>query len=153
LDPVAQRGEVLSTVNKRLAVILLAFGGQLCRETPIGWYDVYRDVNAFIDGEPPPRQVISFNFVATKFLKDLAAAYESKDKQAFPALLGELLTRDDRERAVLALDVFREVVAAGQLLVGLLFQMPDGAKWDAIGDVRLGKNSSNELRAEFLSKV
>jgi hypothetical protein len=63
------------------------------------------------------------------------------------------LTRDDRERAVLALDVFREVVAAGQLLVGLLFQMPDGAKWDAIGDVRLGKNSSNELRAEFLSKV
>jgi hypothetical protein len=149
---VSHSTEVLWTANKRLAVILLAFGGQLCRETPIGWDDVWRDVEAFIDGKPPPQRIISFNFVATKFLRDLAAAYESKDKQAFPKLVAELLTKDDRERAVLALDVFREVVAAGQLLVGLLFAM-DHAKWDVIGDVRLGKNASNELRAEFLNKV
>jgi hypothetical protein len=150
--PVSHQTEVLWTANKRLAIILLAFGGQLCRETPIGWDDVWRDVDAFVECEPAPRRIISFNFVATKFLRDLAAAYESKDKQAFPKLLAELLTKDDRERAVLALDVFREVVAAGQLLVGLLFAM-DHAKWDVIGDVRLGKNASDELRAEFLSKV
>jgi hypothetical protein len=152
MQSVGQSGEILSTVNKRLAVILLAFGGQLRREGPISWHDVYRDVEAFITREPPPRRVISFNFVATKFLKDLAAAYESKNTKAFPALISEVLTKDDRERAVLALDVFREAVAAGQLLVGLLFAM-DNAKWDAIGDVRLGKNSSDELRAEFLNKV
>jgi hypothetical protein len=144
--------EILSTTNQRLAVILLAFGGQLRRQDPIGWHDVYRDIDAFIDREPPPRHIISFNFVATKFLKDLAAAYESNDKQAFPALVATLLTKDDREKAVLALDVFREVVAAGQEIVGILFQM-DHSKWDAIGDVRLGKNSSDELRAEFLNKV
>jgi hypothetical protein len=149
---VSHQVEVLWTANKRLAVILLAFGGQLCRETPVGWDDVWRDVDAFVDREPPPRRIISFNFVATKFLRDLAAAYESNDKQAFPKLMAELLTKDDRERAVLALDIFREVVAAGQLLVGLLFAM-DHAKWDVIGDVRLGKNASNELRAEFLNKV
>jgi hypothetical protein len=149
---VSHSTEVLWTANKRLAIILLAFGGQLCRETPIGWDDVWRDVDAFVEREPPPRRIISFNFVATRFLRDLAAAYESKDKQAFPKLVAELLTKDDRERAVLALDVFREVVAAGQLLVGLLFAM-DHAKWDVIGDVRLGKNASDELRAEFLSKV
>jgi hypothetical protein len=152
MEIVPQRGNVLWTANKRLAVILLAFGGQLCREAPIGWDDVWRDVDAFVDGTPPPRRIISFNFVATKFLRDLAAAYESKDKQAFPKLVAELLIKDDRERAVLALDIFREVVAAGQLLVGLLFAM-DHAKWDVIGDVRLGKNASNELRAEFLNKV
>src|SRR4029077_6582152 len=152
METVSQRGNVLWTTNKRLAVILLAFGGQLCRETPIGWDDVWRDVDAFVDGVPPPRRIISFNFVATKFLRDLAAAYESEDRQAFPKLVAELLTKDDRERAVLAFEVFREVVAAGQLLVGLLFAM-DHAKWDVIGDVRLGKNSSNELRAEFLNKV
>jgi hypothetical protein len=152
METVSQRGEVLWITNKRLAVILLAFGGQLCRETPIGWDDVWRDVDAFVDGAPPPRQIISFNFVATKFLRDLAAAYESEDKQAFPKLVAELLSKDDRDKAVLALEVFREVVAAGQLLVGLLFAM-DHAKWDVIGDVRLGKNSSNETRAEFLNKV
>jgi hypothetical protein len=152
METVSQRGEVLWTANKRLAVILLAFGGQLCREAPIGWDDVWRDVDAFVDGAPPPRQIISFNFEATKFLRDLAAAYESKDARAFPKLVAELLTKDDRERAVLAFEVFREVVAAGQLLVGLLFAM-DHAKWDVIGDVRLGKNSSNETRAEFLNKV
>jgi hypothetical protein len=150
--PVSHSTEVLWTANKRLAIILLAFGGQLSRETPIGWDDVWRDVDAFVDGEPSPRRIISFNFVATKFLRDLAAAYESKDKQAFPKLVAELLTKDDREKAVLALDIFREVVVAGQLLVGLLFAM-DHAKWDVIGDVRLGKNASNELRAEFLNKV
>jgi hypothetical protein len=149
---VSHQVEVLWTANRRLAVILLAFGGQLCRETPIGWDDVWRDVDAFVDREHPPRRIISFNFVATKFLRDLAAAYESNDKQAFPKLMAELLTKDDRERAVLALDIFREVVAAGQLLVGLLFAM-DHAKWDVIGDVRIGKNASNELRAEFLNKV
>jgi hypothetical protein len=149
---VSHHSEVLWTANKRLAVILLAFGGQLCRETPIGWDDVWRDVDAFVERESAPRRIISFNFVATKFLRDLAAAYESNDKQAFPKLVAELLTKDDRPRAVLALDIFREVVTAGQLLVGLLFAM-DHAKWDVIGDVRLGKNASNELRAEFLSKV
>jgi hypothetical protein len=149
---VSHHSEVLWIANKRLAVILLAFGGQLCRETPIGWDDVWRDVDAFVECEPPPRRIISFNFVATKFLRDLAAAYESKDKQAFPRLVAELLTKDDRDKAVLALDIFREVVAAGQLLVGLLFAM-DHSKWDVIGDVRLGKNASNELRAEFLNKV
>jgi hypothetical protein len=149
---VSHSTEVLWIANKRLAIILLAFGGQLCRETPIGWDDVWRDVDAFVEREPPPRRIISFNFVATQFLRDLAAAYESKDRQAFPKLVAELLTKDDRERAVLALDIFREVVVAGQLLVGLLFAM-DHAKWDVIGDVRLGKNASNELRAEFLSKV
>jgi hypothetical protein len=149
---VSHQVEVLWTANKRLAVILLAFGGQLCRETPIGWDDVWRDVDAFVDGSPAPQRIISFNFVATKFLRDLAAAYESNDKQAFPKLMTELLTKDDRDRAVLALDIFREVVAAGQLLVGLLFAM-DNAKWDVIGDVRIGKNASDELRAEFLNKV
>ena len=149
---VSHHTEVLWTANKRLAIILLAFGGQLCRETPIGWDDVWRDVDAFVDGEPPPRRIISFNFAATKFLRDLATAYESIDKRAFPKLVAELLTKDDRDRAVLALDIFREVVAAGQLLVGLLFAM-DHAKMDVIGDVGLGKNASNELRAEFLSKV
>jgi hypothetical protein len=152
METVSKRANVLWTANKRLAVILLAFGGQLCREAPIGWDDVWRDVDAFVDGAPPPRQIISFNFVATKFLRDLAAAYESEDRQAFPKLVAELLTKDDRERAVLAFEVFREVVTAGQLLVGLLFAM-DHAKWDVIGDVRLGKNSSNETRAEFLNKV
>jgi hypothetical protein len=149
---ISHHGEVLWTANKRLAIILLAFGGQLCRETPIGWEDVWRDVDAFVDGKPPPQRIISFNFVATKFLRDLAVAYESNDKQAFPKLVAEVLTKDDRPRAVLALDVFREVVAAGQLLVGLLFAM-DHAKMDVIGNVGLGKNSSDELRAEFLSKV
>jgi hypothetical protein len=152
METISQRGNVLWTANKRLAVILLAFGGQLCHETPIGWDDVWRDVDAFVDGAPPPRRIISFNFQATKALKDLAAAYESKDARAFPKLVAELLSEDDRERAVLALEVFREVVAAGQLLVGLLFSM-DHAKWDVIGDVRLGKNASDELRAEFLNKV
>jgi hypothetical protein len=152
METISQRGEVLWTANKRLAVILLAFGGQLCRETPIGWDDVWRDVDAFVDGEPSPQRIISFNFEATKILKDLAAAYESKDAQAFPKLVAELLSEDDRERAVLALEVFREVVAAGQKLVGLLFAM-DHAKWDVIGDVRLGKNASDELRADFLNKV
>jgi hypothetical protein len=153
MEMASHRVEVLFTADKRLAVILLAFGGQLCREDPVEWTDLYQDVDAFVDQNPPPQQVITFNFVPTRFLKDLAAAYLSKDRQVFTDVVATLLTNNDRPRAVLAMDIFREVVAAGQLLVGLLFQMPESAKWDVIGNVRIGKNTSDELRAEFLSKV
>ena len=47
----------------------------------------------------------------------------------------------------------REAFEAGSFLIELMNRMPLDAKWDVIGDVRLGKNASDELRAEFLNKV
>jgi hypothetical protein len=158
---IPDRGEVLSTTDKRLAVILLAFGAQFCQELPLGWHDIYQSKDAFIENlEDPskgkPRRQISFNFEPTPFLKDLARAYQSKEPIAE---MQRLLGKFDQARTLFAMEVFKEAIVAGEFLFEMIATMPDSAKWNVVWSegeremVKFGKNCSDELIAKQLSKV
>jgi hypothetical protein len=153
--------QILSVSNIKLAVILLTFGGNLREHLPLEWDDVHESKDAFIEnlGDPArckPRRQITFNFEPTEFLKDLVRAYQSKQpKEKLQALLGKF----DETRALLAMEVFKEVIAAGRFLFELIETMPENAKWDVVHGtdtsqvVKFGKHSSDELRFEYLSKI
>jgi len=170
MENVPYRDEILATTNTKLAAILLVFGGKLRQRLPLEWNDVHESKDSFLDNlEDPracrPKTQISFNFEANRALKEVVSAYQAQNAEeefatlmnSFPlkASMAEIMVAHSRAVA----QACRQALEAREFLVQLIRSMPENSKWDVIqgngaGEtVRLGKRSSDELRAEYLSKI
>jgi len=158
--------QCFSTTNRRLAATLLSLGAKLRNPYPLQWDDVWTSPETYL-AKTKPRTQVSFTFEgAPSAYKASIDAYRDADAvENFERVLGSQGLLEHQKRALLdahgraLIRACREAFEAGAFLIELMRQMPHDAKWDVIlgnGDgqtVRLGKNSSAELRAEYLSQL
>jgi len=170
MENVPYHETILTTTNTKLAAILLVFGGKLRQRLPLEWNDVHESRDGFIEnlGDPrrsKPKTKISFNFEVAPVLKEVVSAYSADNAEeafgtlmdSFPlkASMAEIMAAHSRAVA----QACRQALEAREFLVQLIRSMPENSKWDVIpgngaGEVvRLGKRSSDELRAEYLNKL
>jgi len=160
--------EVLTTSNTKLAAVLLVFGAKLRRHLPLEWVDLHETREGFLKylqnpNSSKPRQCVVWNFentvparqIVDAYEKDLAglnseleAAIETGQKDAIKDACSRVIARACRD----ALD-------KRQYLIDILKSVPQSAKYDEVHNgakvpfVKIGKNSSPELRAQMLSKL
>jgi hypothetical protein len=168
------REEVLTTTNTKLAAVLLLFGARLKKQIPLDWTYVHESRENFLrhlenrNGSKPKARV-TFNFEnGTVPAAEIVKAYEKDIASLQHALEQAINSLTDREKAAVRDAVSgiiarscREVLEKREFLVDLIKSMPENSKWDEVyvGDgsrtpfVKMGRNSSQELRAKYLSKL
>ena len=168
------REEVLSTTNTKLAAVFMAFGARLRRQAPLDWSYIHDSRENFLRNledrrvaKPKPR--VTFNFengtvpaaqIATAYQQDLEVLNAELEKVLLPLAERQKQAVRDALSRLLA-RACREALEKREFLVELLKSVPENAKWDEVyvGDgsrtpfIKLGRNSSPELRAEYLSKL
>jgi len=166
--------EALTTTNTKLAAVLMFFGARLRKQLPLDWSYVHESRENFLRhlenrNTAKPRPRVTFNFEnGTIPAAEIVRAYE-KDLASVNANLEEAIASlPERQRQAVRDAVSRviaracrEVLENREFLVDLIKSMPEEAKWDEVyvGDgsktpfVKLGRNSSPELRAQYLSKL
>jgi hypothetical protein len=162
-----------STSNTRLASVLLAFGARLVHHCPMEWVDVHESRENFcrhledrFDKKYQPKPRVTFNFDAESIPAIEFVRAFNTDYEVLNAGLEELIKelpadQQDRIRAAvsaISVRLCREALLQREWLVSQIKRMPENAKWDHVNGhnqkcVRMGKNSSAELRSEFLSKI
>jgi hypothetical protein len=163
--------ETLTTSNTKLAAVLLVFGARLRRHLPLEWTDLHETREAFLrylenSSVSKPKQCVVWNFENSVPAAEIVKAYE-KDLQALYADLEKALEAlDDQQKNVIR-DACSKVIARAarealeqrEFLVKLLKSVPQSAKYDEVHNgskvpfVKIGKNSSPELRARMLAKL
>lgn len=163
---------ILFTDNTRLAAVFLVFGASLNRSCPLEWVDLHKSRESYIrnledPGNPKfkPISKVTFNFDSgtipeAQIVKAFETDYE-KLQEAFEGLL-EGLTDVNKEAirtavSQLIVRACHEVLLRREELVRLLKRVPHNSKFDQIKSngtlIRMGKNSSPELRSHYLSKL
>jgi hypothetical protein len=142
-----------STVDMKFAVLCLIFGSKLRQHLPLEWNDIYPSLDAYLENLQDPRRSvpktrISFNFELVNLPNEILSAWRVQGG----ALISSLMDNGARSAILAAHEHLRE------LIVLLRDQRPD-AKWETVKgsgvgeSVIMGKRSSLELQAEFLSKL
>jgi len=162
----------LATDNTRLAAILMVFGAALRLKCPLEWVDVHQSRESFIrhqedpanpEFQPKPR--VTFNFhsesiPAREIIDAFQADYVVLNAEFEDTLVS--LPQDVKNAirdavSILLVRACHETLLKREFLVKQLKRVPENAKWDHIQEghrcVRIGKISSQELRAELLSKL
>jgi hypothetical protein len=155
-----------STTNRRLAATLLSLGAKLRDPYPLQWDDVWPNREAYLAGKRPRTQVtFTFDGPPSAYKASIDAYRDAEAVENFERVLNDQGLSEHQKRTLLdahgraVIRACREAFEAGSFLIELMNRMPLDAKWDVIlGDgngqmVRLGKNSSDELRAEYLSQL
>lgn len=160
--------ETLTTSNTKLAAVLLMFGAKLRRHLPLEWVDLHETREAFLkylegSNGQKPKQCVTWNIENTIPARQIIDAYE-KDLAGLYAELemaiegGQKDTIKDACSRVIA-RAAREALEQREFLVKLLKSVPQSAKYDEVHNgskvpfVKIGKNSSPELRAKMLTKL
>jgi hypothetical protein len=149
-----------------LAATLLSLGAKLRNPYPLQWDDVWQSQDAYNSGKKP-RTTVTFTFqgAPSEYKASIDAYRDSEAVENFERVLEQLGLSEAQRQALLdahgraLVRACRNAFEAGAFLIELMRMVPEDAKWDVIlGDgngqsVRLGKNSSDELRAEYLSQL
>jgi hypothetical protein len=168
------REEVLSTTNTKLAAVLLLFGARLRHKVPLDYSYVHESRKNFIqhkknENVSRPKKRVAFNFEnGTLPAREIVKAFEG-DIESLQAELEIAIESVPEHQKNLIRDIIskitarlcREVLEKREFLVNLINSVPEDSKWDVVqvGDgsttpfVKMGKNSSPELRARMLSKL
>ena len=166
--------EALSTTNTKLAAVLLLFGAKLRKQVPLEWSYVHKSRDNFLrnlqnPNDSKPKARVIFNFEnGTVPAAEIVKAFE-KDFESLNSVLEDTLKplTDLQKQAIrdavsgVMACICREVLEKREFLVDLIKSVPEDSKWDEVhvGDgsrtpfVKMGKNSSAELRARMLSKL
>ena len=166
--------ETLTTTNTKLAAVLMVFGAKLKKQVPLDWSYVHESRDSFMRNKQnsknsKPKARVTFNFEnSTVPARPIVAAFE-KDFESLQTELESLLglldkTQKDAIRDTVSkmmVRVCREVLEKREFLVNLINSVPEDSKWDEVyvGDgtttpfVKMGKNTSPELRAKMLSRL
>jgi hypothetical protein len=160
------------TDNTRLASVYLVFGAVLHKNCPLEWVDIHKSRESFLKNledpsnpEYQPIPKVTFNFYAgsvpeAQIVKAFEADLEVLNSE-LSAILEELPVP---QRELIQITISKviarachEVLLRREELVRFIKRVPRNAKFDQIKSskcvVRLGKNSSPELRSHFLSKL
>jgi hypothetical protein len=152
------------TTNRRLAATLLSLGAKLRDPRPLQWDDVWPSREAYLAGKSP-RTHVTFIFEGppSVYKASIDAYRDAEAVENFERVLNDQGLSEHQKRTLLdahgraVIRACRELFEAVTFLIKLKSDVPEDAKWDVIlGDgngqtVRLGKNSSDELREEYLS--
>jgi hypothetical protein len=164
--------DLLSTDNTRLASIFLMFGAALHRNCPLEWVDMHRSRESFIrnledpsNPEYQPKPKVTFNFYSgsvngPQVVEAFDAEY-SKLEAEFEVLIASMPEPEKKAlRAAVSQMITRachETLLKREELVRLIKRVPNNSKFDQVSSgqriVRIGKCSSPELRARYLSKL
>jgi hypothetical protein len=159
---------LLFTDNTRLAAIFLVFGANLYQSCPLEWVDLHKSKESFLryleDPSDPrfkPISKVTFNFESgtipeAQIVKAFGTDYEKLQEIFEDGLEGLSDAQKETIRNAVSQLIVRachEVLLRREELVRLLKRVPDHSKFDRVKNVVMGKNSSPELRKEFLSKV
>jgi len=175
---VAER--VLHTSDTRLASVLMVFGAQLRERLPLEWVDHHDGRERFCryleekkkreDGyassaEYDPRPNVTFFFDgSTVPAYELVRAFNG-DYEAIDAALENVLKDIPEPIQSQLRDAMSCLIACAchqallnrEFLVKQIKRVPEWAKWDQINEgsnnVRIGKRSSPQLRADMLDKL
>ena len=153
-----------STTNRRLAATLLSLGAKLRNPYPLQWDDVWPSREAYL-ANASPQTTVTFNFEGSPsaYKASIDAYRDPEAVENFERVLEKQGLSEFQKKALLdahgraLIRACRELFEAVTFLIKLKRAVPNDAKWDVIlGDgngqtVRLGKNSSDELRVEYLS--
>lgn len=163
---------ILSTDNTRLAATLLVFKAALLRNCPLEWVDIHRSRESFLrnlehpenpDYQPKPK--VTFNFYEGSVPgREIVKAFETELDQLQKEFELTYVNLPEGQRREIEGAVSRliarachEVLLRREELVRLIKRVPHNSKFDQISSgkilVRLGKNSSPELRSRYLSKL
>ena len=174
MDNNGYREEVLATTNTKLAAVLLVFGAKLRKQVPLDWSYIHESRESFLRylenpkvSKPKPR--VTFNFEngqipAAEIIKAFEEDFESlqiKLEEALEPLnnIQKNVVHDAISKVMAR--ICREVLEKREFLINLINSIPENSKWDEVhvGDgsktpfVKMGKNSSPELRSRMLSKL
>jgi hypothetical protein len=166
--------EALQTTNTKLAAVLLLFGARLRKKIPFDYSYIHESPKNFIQNSKnpnvsKPKKRVVFNFEnGIVPARDIVEAFEA-DYEVLDAVLEDsLMSLPDHQRKIIRdaisrtmVRACREVLEKREFLINLINSIPEDSKWDEVhaGDgskspfVKMGKNSSPELRAHFLSKL
>ena len=163
--------QTLTTTNTKLAAVLLVFGAKLRRHLPLEWTDLHETREAFLrylenPASSKPRQCVIWNFENSVPAAQIIKAYE-KDLDVLYAELERALAGLSEHQKNVIRDTCSKVIARTarealeqrEFLVKLLKSVPQSAKYDEVHNgskvpfVKIGKNSSPELRARMLAKL
>jgi len=168
------REDTFSTTNTKLAAVLMVFGLKLRQHIPLEWNDIFASKGEYLNylnGNGKPKSSVSFNLDLSDQNVDLIekiikAFDDSSAEENFNKVVRDLegITENQKQEILIAHSgavayACRDGLDYREFLIDLIFSVPHYAKWDVIrgngmGElVRIGKNSSNELREEFLSKI
>jgi hypothetical protein len=160
------------TDNTRLASVFLVFGAVFHKACPLEWVDIHKSRETFIrnledptNPEYQPKPKVTFNFVSGSVPEvEIIKAFET-DYEKLNSQLDELMINlQEQQKMAIRMAVSRlitrachEVLLRREELVRQIKRVPHNAKFDQISNrgrtVRMGKNSSPELRSRYLSKV
>jgi hypothetical protein len=166
---VAER--ILHTSDTRLASVLMVFGAQLRERLPLEWVDHHAGREQFCrycegNSQSKPVPVVTFFFNgSTVPAQELVNAFHSDFAETDAAL--ENILKDVSEPTLSRLrDAVSALIACAchqtllnrEFLVKQIKRVPEWAKWDQVNEgpnnnVRIGKRSSPELRANMLDKL
>jgi len=173
METLNYKENTLSTSITKLAAIFLVFGAKLRRVLPLEWDDIFKSKEEFLyylehPGQIKPRARVTFNFepgtIPAQQIYEGIQDEEADEKfYQFVATMGldkesndELLMRHSKAIA----RACQETLDKREFLIKLIKSVPETAKWDLIEgnggqaiNVKIGKRSSPELRAEMLSKL
>lgn len=163
--------QTLTTTNTKLAAVLLVFGAKLRRHLPLEWADLHETREAFLrylqnPKSSPPKECVTFNFEYSVPATQIIKAYE-KDLDVLYAELETALEGVSEHQKNVIRDACSKVIARAarealeqrEFLVKLLKSVPQSAKYDEVHNgskhpfVKIGKNSSPELRAKLLARL
>jgi hypothetical protein len=167
--------QIFKTTNTKLAATMLTFGASLHAKVPLEWHDVWLTRDDYLKyrndsrhNRYPPKTKVSFNFVVVdiKACQQIVAAYEDENaSDALSTALAEQGLSEDQKQSILAAHskvlarACRETLENREFLIKLIKIFPEDAKWDLIyGEgsgqhVQIGKNSSDQLRVEYLNQL
>lgn len=173
---------IVSTTNTKLTATLMVFGCRLRHKLPLEWNDEFIDKESYLKflenpkaKDRQPKTKVQFNLEQTSHIKRMIEVFSSETPAAETQIMFEdALSEFLKERGVsiatpefeklkelfsiVLIQACREALENREFLVKLIMSMPETAKWDCIkGEgktfVKIGKHSSNALRAEFLAKI
>ena len=160
--------EILTTSNTKLAAVLLVFGAKLRRHLPLEWVDLHETREGFLKNlqnpsASKPKQCVVWNFENTVPARQIVDAYEADLADLHTELEAAIDTgqkdaiKDACSRVIAR--ACRDALDKRQYLVDILKSVPQSAKYDEVHNgskvpfVKIGKNSSPELRAQLLSRL
>jgi len=170
-ETVAPHDQALKTSDPQAAAVLMVFGARLHRYCPLLWLYVHESRENFLRNlenrdqcKPVSKRIFNFQndtIPATEITKAI-----EKELEALQAELELLLAGLDRGLANQLRDCVSKLIARSckealvkrNELAHLIENMPETAKWDYVKGfgkrfVQMGRNSSAELRAHYLSKL
>jgi hypothetical protein len=167
----AGHDQALKTSDPQVAAVLMVFGARLSTQCPLVWLYIHESRDNFLrnlEDKTQCKPVLKriFNFENdTVPVSEITKAIE-KDLESIQAELELLLVQVDRALVNQLRDCISRLIARSckealvkrNEIAHLVQSMPETAKWDYIKGfekryVQMGKVSSPELRAHYLSKL